>query len=96
MGTHREGADRGIHSSATAHQDARPHVLCSLLQKLSSKVVLDHSTLPDTLKVTYDSFCSNGVSHKDQPTGVCDGVQISVPVSLGSTGLGLWPSSLAP
>ncbi|XP_063080706.1 LOW QUALITY PROTEIN: integrin beta-2-like [Cavia porcellus] len=49
--------------------------------KLSSKVVLDHSTLPDTLKVTYDSFCSNGVSLKDQPTGVCDGVQIGVPVT---------------
>lgn len=49
-------------------------------QKLSSRVFLDHSTLPDTLKVTYDSFCSNGVSRVDQPRGDCDGVQINVPV----------------
>ena len=51
-------------------------------QKLSSRVFLDHSTLPDTLKVTYDSFCSNRVSQVDQPRGDCDGVQINVPVRL--------------
>lgn len=51
-------------------------------QKLSSRVFLDHNTLPDTLKVTYDSFCSNGVSKVDQPRGDCDGVQINVPVRL--------------
>ncbi|XP_036767972.2 integrin beta-2 [Manis pentadactyla] len=49
--------------------------------KLSSRVFLDHSTLPDTLKVTYDSFCSNGVSRADQPRGDCDGVQINVPIT---------------
>ncbi|XP_053420224.1 integrin beta-2 isoform X2 [Nycticebus coucang] len=49
--------------------------------KLSSRVFLDHSTLPDTLKVTYDSFCSNGVSHIGQPRGDCDGVQIGVPIT---------------
>ncbi|XP_005375961.1 PREDICTED: integrin beta-2 isoform X2 [Chinchilla lanigera] len=49
--------------------------------KLSSRVVLGHGPLPDTLKVTYDSFCSNGVSRKDQPTGDCEGVQINVPVT---------------
>ncbi|KAM4887547.1 integrin beta-2 [Thomomys bottae] len=49
--------------------------------KLSSRVFLDHSSLPDTLKVTYDSFCSNGVSHTGQPRGDCDGVQINVPVT---------------
>lgn len=49
--------------------------------KLSSRVVLGHSTLPDTLKVTYDSFCGDGVSHTDQPKGDCDGVQIGVPVT---------------
>lgn len=51
-------------------------------QKLSSRVFLGHNTLPDTLKVTYDSFCSNGVSKVDQPRGDCDGVQINVPVRL--------------
>ncbi|XP_023571679.1 integrin beta-2 isoform X2 [Octodon degus] len=50
-------------------------------EKLSSRVVLSHSTLPDNLKVTYDSFCTNGVTHIDQPTGDCDGVQISKSVT---------------
>lgn len=49
--------------------------------KLSSRVFLDHSALPDTLKVTYDSFCSNGVSLMGQRRGDCDGVQINVPVT---------------
>ncbi|XP_006898474.1 PREDICTED: integrin beta-2 [Elephantulus edwardii] len=49
--------------------------------KLSSRVFLDHSTLPDTLRVTYDSFCSNGVSRLDQPRGDCDGVQINNPIT---------------
>ncbi|KAM6162803.1 LOW QUALITY PROTEIN: integrin beta-2-like [Erethizon dorsatum] len=49
--------------------------------KLSSRVVLSHGTLPDTLKVTYDSFCSDGASLTDRPTGDCDGVQINVPVT---------------
>lgn len=49
--------------------------------KLSSRVFLEHNTLPDTLKVTYDSFCSNGVSQVNQPRGDCDGVQINNPVT---------------
>uniref|UniRef100_A0A673SXG3 Integrin beta n=1 Tax=Suricata suricatta TaxID=37032 RepID=A0A673SXG3_SURSU len=49
--------------------------------KLSSRVFLDHNALPNTLKVTYDSFCSNGVSQVDQPRGDCDGVQINVPIT---------------
>ncbi|XP_008581666.1 PREDICTED: integrin beta-2, partial [Galeopterus variegatus] len=49
--------------------------------KLSSRVFLDHSTLPDTLRVTYDSFCSNGVQHMGQPRGDCDGVQINIPIT---------------
>ncbi|XP_042527578.1 integrin beta-2 [Dipodomys spectabilis] len=49
--------------------------------KLSSRVFLDHSPLPDTLRVTYDSFCSNGASHMGQPRGDCDGVQINVPIT---------------
>uniref|UniRef100_A0A8C0WKB0 Integrin beta n=1 Tax=Castor canadensis TaxID=51338 RepID=A0A8C0WKB0_CASCN len=49
--------------------------------KLSSRVLLDHSTLPDTLKVTYDSFCSNGVSLMNQPRGDCNGVQINVSIT---------------
>lgn len=53
----------------------------SAYNKLSSRVFLDHNTLPDTLKVAYDSFCSNGVSQVDQPRGDCDGVQINVPIT---------------
>ncbi|KAM5275445.1 integrin beta-2 isoform 2-T2 [Hipposideros larvatus] len=49
--------------------------------KLSSRVFLDHSTLPDTLRVTYDSFCSNGASQVNQHRGDCDGVQINVPIT---------------
>lgn len=49
--------------------------------KLSSRVFLEHSTLPATLKVTYDSFCSNGESQVNQPRGDCDGVQINVPIT---------------
>ncbi|KAM9695674.1 integrin beta-2 [Trichechus inunguis] len=49
--------------------------------KLSSRVFLEHSTLPDTLKVTYDSFCSKKVPQRDQPRGDCDGVQINVPIT---------------
>nr|XP_021575747.1 integrin beta-2 [Ictidomys tridecemlineatus] len=49
--------------------------------KLSSRVFLEHGTIPDTLRVSYDSFCSNGESHKGQPRGDCDGVQINVPIT---------------
>uniref|UniRef100_A0A8C9AEY3 Integrin beta n=1 Tax=Prolemur simus TaxID=1328070 RepID=A0A8C9AEY3_PROSS len=49
--------------------------------KLSSRVFLEHGALPDTLKVTYDSFCSNGVTITGQPRGDCDGVQINVPIT---------------
>uniref|UniRef100_A0A5F4WET3 Integrin beta n=1 Tax=Callithrix jacchus TaxID=9483 RepID=A0A5F4WET3_CALJA len=49
--------------------------------KLSSRVFLEHNALPDTLKVTYDSICSNGVIHRNQPRGDCDHVQINVPIT---------------
>ncbi|XP_055463035.1 integrin beta-2 [Psammomys obesus] len=49
--------------------------------KLSSRVFLDHINLPDTLKVTYDSFCSNGAPSLGKSRGDCDGVQINVPVT---------------
>ncbi|KAM5333133.1 integrin beta-2 [Glossophaga mutica] len=49
--------------------------------KLSSRVFLDHNTVPDTVKVTYDSFCGNGEPLTNQPRGDCDGVQINVPVT---------------
>uniref|UniRef100_A0A8C5XGS3 Integrin beta n=1 Tax=Microcebus murinus TaxID=30608 RepID=A0A8C5XGS3_MICMU len=49
--------------------------------KLSSRVFLEHGALPDTLRVTYDSFCSNGVTITGQPRGDCDGVQINVPIT---------------
>ncbi|XP_008068377.1 integrin beta-2-like [Carlito syrichta] len=49
--------------------------------KFSSRVLLDHSPLPDNLRVTYDSFCSNGASSKNQPRGDCDSVQIDVTIN---------------
>uniref|UniRef100_A0A8C6R6C1 Integrin beta n=1 Tax=Nannospalax galili TaxID=1026970 RepID=A0A8C6R6C1_NANGA len=50
--------------------------------KLSSRVFLEHTTLPDTLKVTYDSFCNNGAASSiDKSRGDCDRVQINVPVT---------------
>lgn len=52
-------------------------------QKLSSIVVLNHSTIPSILKVTYDSYCSNGTSNPGKPSGDCSGVQINDQVSLG-------------
>ncbi|EDL03669.1 integrin beta 2-like, isoform CRA_a [Mus musculus] len=45
--------------------------------KLSSIVVLNHSTIPSILKVTYDSYCSNGTSNPGKPSGDCSGVQIN-------------------
>ncbi|XP_037014078.2 integrin beta-2 [Artibeus jamaicensis] len=49
--------------------------------KLSSRVFLDHNAVPDTVKVTYDSFCGNREPRTNQPRGDCDGVQINVPVT---------------
>uniref|UniRef100_A0A5F9DK19 Integrin beta n=1 Tax=Oryctolagus cuniculus TaxID=9986 RepID=A0A5F9DK19_RABIT len=48
--------------------------------KLSSRVFLEHSALPDSLRVTYDSFCSKGTL-LGQRRGDCDDVQINVPVT---------------
>lgn len=56
-------------------------VLCP--QRLTSRVFLDHTTIPNTLKVTYDSFCGNGASSTGKSRGECDSVQISDQVSLG-------------
>nr|XP_020140288.1 LOW QUALITY PROTEIN: integrin beta-2-like [Microcebus murinus] len=55
--------------------------LIKATNKLSSRVFLEHGALPDTLRVTYDSFCSNGVTITGQPRGDCDGVQINVPIT---------------
>ncbi|XP_066493552.1 integrin beta-2 [Tiliqua scincoides] len=44
---------------------------------LSSKIILDHSPLPDFIKITYDSFCPNRIHIKDKPRGECDNVKIN-------------------
>ncbi|KAL6072503.1 hypothetical protein STEG23_030747, partial [Scotinomys teguina] len=44
---------------------------------LPSSIFLDHTTIPNTLKVTYDSFCSNGASRTGKSRGDCDDVQIN-------------------
>ncbi|XP_077172895.1 integrin beta-2 isoform X2 [Paroedura picta] len=42
---------------------------------LSSRIILDHSPLPNIIKITYDSFCPNQIHTKDQPRGECDAVK---------------------
>ena len=86
-GDERRGSRRLGRGGKGRGQQGEPDGDALCPQKLSSRVFLDHNTLPDTLKVTYDSFCSNGVSKVDQPRGDCDGVQINVPVRLPP---GLW------
>ncbi|TRZ23235.1 hypothetical protein HGM15179_003871 [Zosterops borbonicus] len=44
---------------------------------LSSRIILDHSTLPDTLDVKYDSKCKNGKDSTDEARGQCDNVKIN-------------------
>ncbi|XP_074857627.1 integrin beta-2 isoform X2 [Carettochelys insculpta] len=43
---------------------------------LSSRVILDHSTLPDVLKITYDSFCHGKKPTMDGIRGECSDVKI--------------------
>ncbi|XP_075817410.1 integrin beta-2-like protein isoform X2 [Microtus pennsylvanicus] len=54
-------------------------------RRLTSRVFLDHTTIPNTLKVTYDSFCSNGASSTGKSRGECDGVQINDQVTFQVT-----------
>uniref|UniRef100_G1MR51 Integrin beta n=1 Tax=Meleagris gallopavo TaxID=9103 RepID=G1MR51_MELGA len=44
---------------------------------LSSRIILDHSTLPDVLDVKYDSICNNNTGTKNEARGQCDNVKIS-------------------
>ncbi|KFU84324.1 Integrin beta-2, partial [Chaetura pelagica] len=44
---------------------------------LSSRIILDHSTLPDVLDVKYDSTCSNGKTLFNEAKGQCDDVKIN-------------------
>ncbi|CAO2632530.1 Integrin beta-2-like protein [Lemmus lemmus] len=45
--------------------------------RLSSRVFLHHTVIPNTLKVTYDSFCGHKASSTGKSRGDCDGVQIN-------------------
>ncbi|NWR38383.1 ITB2 protein, partial [Tachuris rubrigastra] len=44
---------------------------------LSSRIILEHSTLPDVLDVKYDSKCSNNQDTTDGARGQCDNVKIN-------------------
>nr|XP_025035663.1 integrin beta-2 [Pelodiscus sinensis] len=44
---------------------------------LSSKIILDHGTLPDVLKITYDSFCLGKKPTLDGARGECSDVKIN-------------------
>ncbi|XP_062362589.1 integrin beta-2 isoform X2 [Cinclus cinclus] len=44
---------------------------------LSSRIILDHSTLLDTLNVKYDSKCKNDKDSVDDARGQCDNVKIN-------------------
>ncbi|KAM6465374.1 integrin beta-2 isoform 2-T2 [Liasis olivaceus] len=44
---------------------------------LSSKIILEHNSVPSSIKISYDSFCPNKIHTKDQPKGECDNVKIN-------------------
>ncbi|XP_010120113.1 PREDICTED: integrin beta-2, partial [Chlamydotis macqueenii] len=44
---------------------------------LSSRIILDHSTLPDVLDVKYDSMCTKDKVALDEAKGQCDNVKIN-------------------
>ncbi|POI35774.1 hypothetical protein CIB84_000472 [Bambusicola thoracicus] len=44
---------------------------------LSSRIILDHSTLPDVLDIKYDSICNNNTGAKNEARGQCDNVKIN-------------------
>ncbi|KAJ7427047.1 Integrin beta-2 [Willisornis vidua] len=44
---------------------------------LSSRIILDHSTLPDVLDVKYDSKCGDNKETTDEARGQCDNVKIN-------------------
>lgn len=46
-------------------------------KNLSSRIILDHSTLPHTLEVKYDSKCKNDKDSTDEARGQCDNVKIN-------------------
>nr|XP_054492074.1 integrin beta-2 [Agelaius phoeniceus] len=48
---------------------------------LSSRIILDHSTLLDTLDVKYDSKCKNDKDSMDEARGKCDNVKINEEVT---------------
>lgn len=68
---------------------SKPHPLASVsswadctlstisAQNLSSRIILDHSTLPEVLDVKYDSFCNAKKVVSDEARGQCDNVKIN-------------------
>ncbi|NXC17750.1 ITB2 protein, partial [Corythaeola cristata] len=48
---------------------------------LSSRIILDHSSLPDVLDVKYDSICSKDKVVLDEVRGQCDDVKINKEVT---------------
>uniref|UniRef100_A0A803SXC9 Integrin beta n=1 Tax=Anolis carolinensis TaxID=28377 RepID=A0A803SXC9_ANOCA len=57
-----------------ANSDNIIQLIRDAYNNLSSKIILDHSPLPSSVKVTFDSFCTNKINTKDQPRGECDNV----------------------
>ena len=62
-------------------------------QNLSSRIILDHSTLPDVLDVKYDSMCGNDKLVSDEVRGQCDNVKINDEVRFPCAVLGMPHSS---
>ncbi|XP_053138981.1 integrin beta-2 isoform X2 [Hemicordylus capensis] len=44
---------------------------------LSSTIIFQHDSVPDFIKITYDSFCSDKTSRKNELSGKCDNVKIN-------------------
>ncbi|XP_061463592.1 integrin beta-2 [Rhineura floridana] len=70
-----------IPKSAVGELQENSNNIIQLIQdaynSLSSKIILDHSPLPNFIKITYDSFCPNKIHTKDKPRGECENVKIN-------------------
>uniref|UniRef100_A0A8C6XEP7 Integrin beta n=1 Tax=Naja naja TaxID=35670 RepID=A0A8C6XEP7_NAJNA len=75
-----EKLSKMIPKSAVGELQENSNNIIQLIQRayddLSSKIILEHSSVPSSIKISYDSFCLNQVHTKNQPIGECDNVKI--------------------
>ncbi|KAM3853530.1 integrin beta-2 [Vipera latastei] len=75
-----EKLSKMIPKSAVGELQENSNNIVELIQRayndLSSKIILEHSSVPSSIKISYDSFCLNNIHTKNQPKGECDNVKI--------------------